>query len=120
MGGFAGLLGGIRDAFRRSSQPFVLRPVAAQFGSHVALAGRTRADPVLEPALPTQAGKRRLTDAKDVERITAIDQDGVISLSKLCGGHFPAFRSSRHRFTSDRLKCVALAWLEPGVSGSSL
>jgi hypothetical protein len=89
---FLGLGNSIRDAFRRSSQPFVLRPVAAQFGSHVELAGRTRTDPVLKPALPAQAVKRRLTDAKDGERIAAIDQDGVISLSKLCGGHFPAFR----------------------------
>jgi len=70
--GFAGLTGGIRDASQRTSPPFVLRPVGAQFSTPVKRVAAL-ADHILEPALTAQTGEGRIGDVEDFAGLGAIN-----------------------------------------------
>jgi hypothetical protein len=88
--GFAGFPGGIRDTSRRSSQPFVPRPVGAQFGASVECAGAV-ADHILKPALPAETRERRIADAEDGARLIAPDKSGCLGKP----GHRPNLRRNQ-------------------------
>jgi hypothetical protein len=70
--GFAGPLGGIRDASRRRSPPFVLRPVGTQFDTPVKRVA-AGADHILEPALTAQTGEGCIGDVEDFASLDAIN-----------------------------------------------